>query len=101
MKAIDINAVNLGMSTLQLMENAGHAVAETIAACYMEQESAHSSKINVLIFAGLGNNGGDMFVAARHLANLKISEAGDWMPLHIVLLRWIQIITKYPEAKLT
>jgi len=56
--AIDMNAKWLGVSTLQMMENAGAAVARE-ALSY--QKSA--------IFAGMGNNGGDGLVAARHLAS--------------------------------
>lgn len=60
MKAIDINCKYLGLSPLQLMENAGAAIARSI------RERLGSGKI--LFVAGRGNNGGDAFVAARHLA---------------------------------
>jgi ADP-dependent NAD(P)H-hydrate dehydratase / NAD(P)H-hydrate epimerase len=50
----------LGISLLQLMENAGRNVAQEIAARF-------SRKNKVCIFCGLGGNGGDGFVAARHL----------------------------------
>jgi len=55
---------NYGIPSLILMENAGRAVAQ--AAC-----SVLGSVINrrVLVVAGQGNNGGDGFVAARHLNN--------------------------------
>ena len=117
MKAVDKNAAWLGMSPLQLMENAGHAVAEIVAGYLnvntvkyavsgdrkketfetagkksgsllktvpfagvsalletsITSPSASSAAAQVLFFAGLGNNGGDTFVAARHLADLNIS----------------------------
>lgn len=60
MKAIDTNCAYLGMSLLQLMENAGGAIAQSV------KERLGSGK--VLFVAGRGNNGGDAFVAARHLA---------------------------------
>lgn len=63
MKAIDQNAAGLGMHPLQLMENAGAAVADVIS------NHKRCSDSSVLFFAGLGNNGGDAFVAARHLTN--------------------------------
>ncbi|GAI47600.1 unnamed protein product, partial [marine sediment metagenome] len=58
----DKKAVEFGIPRLLLMENAGGAVARTI----MEKFN-HGLKI--IVFAGTGNNGGDGFVAARHLAN--------------------------------
>lgn len=62
MAEIDKKAVEFGIPRLLLMENAGGAVARTI----MEKFN-HGLKI--IVFAGTGNNGGDGFVAARHLAN--------------------------------
>ena len=64
MAVIDENSVNLGVPTSQLMENAGAEVTRTILDSY----GAKGEKI--LIVAGTGNNGGDGFVVARHLANL-------------------------------
>ncbi|AAM04591.1 TPA: bifunctional ADP-dependent NAD(P)H-hydrate dehydratase/NAD(P)H-hydrate epimerase [Methanosarcina acetivorans] len=62
MKAIDTNCSYLGLSPLQLMENAGAAIAQSV------KEKLGSGK--VLFVAGRGNNGGDAFVAARHLAGI-------------------------------
>ena len=63
MRALEMNAEYFGMSLLQLMENAGRNVAAEIAGRFPERGS-------VAIFCGLGGNGGDGFVAARHLASL-------------------------------
>jgi NAD(P)H-hydrate epimerase len=60
MRALEVNAEYYGVSLLQLMENAGRGVAEEIIARF-------SNEKKVAIFCGLGGNGGDGFVAARHL----------------------------------
>jgi len=60
MKAIDRNCECLGLLPVQLMENAGAVIAQHI------REKLESGR--VLFIAGRGNNGGDAFVAARHLA---------------------------------
>lgn len=57
-----------GMSGLQLMENAGRGVAEAIK---RELSSSHNKKVSII--AGKGNNGGDGFVAARHLMNAGVN----------------------------
>ena len=62
MAALDENCKAFGLSTLQLMENAGSAVAKEIARRFKAR--------SVLVLAGKGNNGGDGFVAARHLLSL-------------------------------
>ncbi|MEM1602729.1 MAG: NAD(P)H-hydrate dehydratase [Candidatus Bathyarchaeia archaeon] len=62
MRALDMNAEYFGISRLQLMENAGRGVAEEIASRF------NPSDTRVTVFCGLGGNGGDGFVAARHLA---------------------------------
>ncbi|MGD0689607.1 MAG: NAD(P)H-hydrate dehydratase [Candidatus Bathyarchaeia archaeon] len=65
---LDRNSEYLGVSTLQLMENAGRSVADEIVARF----GAGSS---VVIYGGTGRNGGDGMVIARHLAGrgLRIS----------------------------
>jgi len=61
MRAIEMNAEYLGVSKLQLMESAGRSVAEAV-------KERFTPKTEVLMACGLGGNGGDGFVAARHLA---------------------------------
>ncbi|MHB2037549.1 MAG: NAD(P)H-hydrate epimerase [Nitrososphaerales archaeon] len=60
MNARENNGVAIGISRLAMMENAGCAIARFAA-------DSFSTKTNVLLVAGTGNNGGDAFVAARHL----------------------------------
>ena len=63
MRAIETNAQYFGISLLQLMENAGRGVAEEIATrCKKDKR--------IVFFCGLGGNGGDGFVAARHLLSM-------------------------------
>ena len=57
-------AINyLGIPGTTLMENAGRSCAELIIHRLANVDSPHVS-----IFCGLGNNGGDGYVIARHLA---------------------------------
>ena len=63
MRALELNAEYFGVSILQLMENAGYNVALEIVSRFKPDKS-------VAIFCGLGGNGGDGFVAARHLSSL-------------------------------
>jgi hydroxyethylthiazole kinase-like uncharacterized protein yjeF len=54
-----------GLPGLTLMENAGRSVAEVIRAEFRKLESRP-----IAVVCGKGNNGGDGFVAARHLADM-------------------------------
>jgi len=63
MRALELNAKYFGVPPLLLMENAGHNVALEIASRFKPDKS-------VAIFCGLGGNGGDGFVAARHLSSV-------------------------------
>lgn len=58
----------LGVPGVVLMENAGRSCAELIA-----EKMSKIDRPLVCIFCGTGNNGGDGFVAARHLLNRKIN----------------------------
>lgn len=68
MRALELNAEYFGVSRLQLMENAGHHVALEVASRFKPDKS-------VAVFCGLGGNGGDGFVAARHLSSLGFKVA--------------------------
>jgi len=57
--AADAYAASHGVATLELMEQAGRAVADEICKRWTPRPIA--------VFCGPGNNGGDGFVAARHL----------------------------------
>src|SRR6266576_1146468 len=60
MRAAEQAAIAGGISVEQLMERAGEALAEGAF--------RFAGPLPVLILAGPGNNGGDGYVAARHLA---------------------------------
>ena len=62
MRVLDRNAQYFGVSILDLMENAGKAVAE------VARTEFGAAGRRVLVLCGTGNNGGDGLVAARHLA---------------------------------
>jgi len=81
MRAAEQRAIAAGTSEETLMERAGAALAE---AAYR-----HAGKMPALILCGPGNNGGDGYVAARHLAERGVevrvaaisepkSEAAKW-----------------------
>jgi len=63
MMQIEENGHQMGFSRKFMMENAGAAATKRL----VEKLGDVKSK-NVLVFAGLGNNGGDGLVIARHLA---------------------------------
>ena len=59
MRRIDRNCMGIGLLPIQLMENAGAYVAHEVRARF--------DRGTIVVLAGTGNNGGDGFVAARHL----------------------------------
>ncbi|MCE4623138.1 MAG: NAD(P)H-hydrate dehydratase [Caldisphaeraceae archaeon] len=63
-KAYEINNVWHGLPLLNLMENAGRAVADAIE-CKLGKVKGK----RIVIFAGKGGNGGDAIVAGRHLSS--------------------------------
>jgi NAD(P)H-hydrate epimerase len=67
-RRFDAWAINeLGIPGVVLMENAGRSCAEFIIARLTDIDNP-----KVCIFCGIGNNGGDGYVIARHLANAAI-----------------------------
>ena len=63
MAALDENCKFFGLSSLQLMENAGAGVANKLK----KKFEGKRERVKITIIAGKGNNGGDSFAAARHL----------------------------------
>lgn len=67
MQAIDRYAIEtLGIPSVALMENAGRGAADAVRALVPNGGA-------VVVCCGRGNNGGDGFVAARHLANYGVA----------------------------
>lgn len=108
MRKIEEDGEAIGISKLLMMENAGSALVR-----FIFQNSASFARKNgtgtlrVLFVAGTGNNGGDAFVAARHLAYWS-----DTFDISVVLLGRaedvianeakvnLQILSKVPPVKL-
>jgi NAD(P)H-hydrate epimerase len=72
MMQIEENGHQMGFSRKFMMENAGAAVANQVVKKWHHwRRGLYPTPIDearVLVFAGLGNNGGDGLVIARHLA---------------------------------
>jgi len=66
MMQIEENGHKMGFLRKFMMENAGAAVTKRLVEKFVDVKSK-----NVLVFAGLGNNGGDGLVIARHLAGYR------------------------------
>ena len=63
MKRIEDKASEMGVAPVLLMENAGRSIADRILNRFTDLNDK-----SICIICGTGNNGGDGFVAGRHLA---------------------------------
>ena len=76
MMQIEENGHQIGFKRNLMMENAGASVAR-----YLSEKFPDISSKKILVFAGLGNNGGDALVVSRHLAgfesNVKVLLLGN------------------------
>jgi NAD(P)H-hydrate epimerase len=69
MRQVDrLTTERYGIPSLTLMENAGKCVADFLASRFRRLESQR-----IVVLCGKGNNGGDGFVTARHLAEAGAS----------------------------
>jgi hydroxyethylthiazole kinase-like uncharacterized protein yjeF len=101
MAEADRLAIADGMASMTLMENAGRAVANATSA------ASHGRR--VVVVAGPGNNGGDGFVAARHLAErgflVRVSFVGDRKRLKgdatLAADRWSGLVEEATPASLS
>ncbi len=90
MRAIEVNSEYFGISLLQLMEIAGRNVA-------LEVSSRFKRNQKITIFCGLGGNGGDGFVAARHLlamgytVSVILSGKGKDISHEAALQNWVAL----------
>ena len=69
MMQIEENGHQMGFSRKFMMENAGAATVKRIK----EKYGMMILEEGILVFAGLGNNGGDGLVIARHLAGYGLN----------------------------
>jgi len=99
MDKIDTNSEKLGIPRILLMENAGSVLADHIINHVKELDSR-----KVVVVAGTGNNGGDGFVAARHLAGyskeISVILLGNKMKTKESTLNWNGIKNMYKTIKL-
>jgi len=68
MKELEDDGERLGISKNLMMENAGSSIANFIFQNSDQFNPIGAKRTIVLLVGGTGNNGGDVFVAARHLA---------------------------------
>ena len=71
MKELEEKGEKLGISKMMMMENAGAAIARYVYDHFKDTAKRSGRRLKITVVAGTGNNGGDAFVAARHLLYWK------------------------------
>ena len=100
MMQIEENGHQMGFLRKFMMENAGAAATKRL----VEKFGSVKGK-DILIFAGLGNNGGDALVMARHLvgydANVRVTLLGRPENIKTEESKWNwSILEKMPSVRL-
>ncbi|MBI4063264.1 MAG: NAD(P)H-hydrate epimerase [Elusimicrobia bacterium] len=81
MREIDERAEKeFGVKSLDLMENAGRAVANKIVEILSQVLRSPLAESSVVVCCGRGNNGGDGMVAARYLKKLGVGVEVFYVP---------------------
>lgn len=100
MMTIENNGHAMGFLKKFMMENAGAAAVKRLA-----ENFPNLSSKRIMVFAGLGNNGGDSLVMARHLAgygsNVTVVLLGEPSKIKTEESRWNwDLLTKMKSVKL-
>lgn len=102
MRAIEDEGQKLGISKLIMMENAGNSIANYVHNLFGRHRN---SLVKIVAIAGTGNNGGDVFVAARHLSywpiyTLSVVLVGSENDIHAeeAKINW-RILSQIPKIK--
>lgn len=88
MRALETNSQYFGVNLLQLMENAGRRISQEVTERFQKDKK-------VVVFCGLGGNGGDGFVAARHLlavgfdVTVIVVGRGKYISHEAALANWV------------
>lgn len=104
MRGIDKKCQEMGVPSLILMENAGRALAmESLK--LLSGRSHGDTSARIVVLCGPGQNGGDGFVAARHLSSMghevAVVVAGDTRRLPYEAGESFKMLSAYPVSVLS